>query len=76
MTKIIVIIIAMSAHYEKNIRHNTAMWQWSNATLYDILGLIYDNLECHRFYDEYIFVTIFMTFFAFRHKRSFNTHLL
>jgi hypothetical protein len=40
------------------------------------LGLVDDDLKRHRFYDEYIFVTKFMTFFAFRHKRSFNTHLL
>lgn len=27
------------------------------------LGLIYDDLDRHRFYDEYIFVTTFMSFF-------------
>jgi hypothetical protein len=29
--------------------------KWYNTTLYDVLGLVYDNLERHKFYDEYIF---------------------
>jgi hypothetical protein len=40
------------------------------------LGLVYDDLECHRFYDEYIFRHYIYDVFVFRRKRSFNTHLL
>jgi hypothetical protein len=39
------------------------------------LNLIYDDLEHHRFYDEYIFRRYIYDAFAFR-KRSFNMHLL
>jgi hypothetical protein len=45
------------------ICHKIAAWQRSRATLYDLLGLIYGNLDRHRFYGEYIFVTTLLTFF-------------
>jgi hypothetical protein len=66
----------MSTIYDEHICHKIAAWQRSSATLYDILALIYGNLDRHRFYDEYIFVTTFMTFFSFHHKSFVNTHLL
>jgi hypothetical protein len=37
----------------------------------DVLGLVYDKLERHIFYDEYIFVTIFMTFFCLSSQKVF-----
>jgi hypothetical protein len=40
------------------------------------LGLVYDDLDWHRFYDEYIFRHYIYDVFVFRRKRSFNTHLL
>jgi hypothetical protein len=35
------------------------------------LGTVYDDLESHRFYDEYNFVIIFMTVFCLSSQKFF-----